>query len=259
LLAERSRRDRSGTGLTEAPVWVLALIQHLTALFATVFFAGLIVLLSTLGIQRWVYPMVRSWCRTVQTSALLRHRIRGRENIPDGPFMIIANHSSHLDGPALIVTMGIDIHFVIKKELAEVPLWGAAAMRAGFIAIDRSRSAEAQRTMAEAIESISRGRHVLVFPEGTRSPDHRLQPFKKGGFHLAIEAQVPILPVAINGSHALFPKGAMYARPGTVEVVVCQPIPTHGVTRDELPALMQRVRDAIREGRRLDPDFIDEA
>ena len=187
-------------------MWVLALIQHLTALFATVIFAGLIVLLSTLGIQRWVYPMVRSWCRTVQTSALLRHRIRGRENIPNGPFMIIANHSSHLDGPALIVTMGIDIHFVIKKELAEVPLWGAAAMRAGFIAIDRSRSAEAQRTMTEAIESIRRGRHVLVFPEGTRSTRPELRPFKPGAFHLAHKMKCPILAVAINGTRKALPK-----------------------------------------------------
>jgi 1-acyl-sn-glycerol-3-phosphate acyltransferase len=240
-------------------MWFLALVQHLTALFATLFFAGLIVVFSMVGLNSWIYPMVRGWCRTVQTSALLRHRILGREKIPGGPFVIISNHSSHLDGPALIVTMGVDIHFVIKKELAEVPLWGAAATRAGFIAIDRSRSAEARRTMAAAVESIRNGRHVLVFPEGTRSPDHRLQPFKKGGFHLALEAGVPILPVAVNGSHALFPKGAMYTRPGTVEVVVLDPIPTKGLTKDDLPDLMRRVRDAIREGRRRDPGFIDEA
>lgn len=238
-------------------MWLLAVVQHLTTVFATVLFAGLIVVFKSLRLTAWIHPMVRGWCRTVQTAALLRHRIVGREKIPDGPFLIIANHSSHLDGPALIVTMGVDIHFVIKKELAEIPLWGSAAVCAGFIAIDRSRSAEARHRLAEAVQSIRDGRHVLVFPEGTRAADDRLHRFKKGGFHLALDAQVPILPVAINGSRALLPKGALYARPGTVTVVVRDPVPTAGLDRDDLPELMHRVREEIRAARRLDPGFDD--
>ena len=122
--------------------------------------------------------------------------------MPAGPYLIVSNHASHLDGPALARALPDPIFFVIKKELTRIPLWGQAAVKVGFIAIDRSDTDQARLEMQQAIGDIRAGQHVLVFAEGTRSPDGHLQPFKKGGFHLAIDAQVPVLPVAINGSHA---------------------------------------------------------
>jgi 1-acyl-sn-glycerol-3-phosphate acyltransferase len=109
--------------------------------------------------------------------------------------------------------------------------------------------------MRQAIESIRSGRRVLIFAEGTRSADGSLQRFKKGAFHLAVDAQVPILPVAINGSFTLLPKGQSAVRPGVVDVVVCDPIPTAGLGKDDIPRLMEETREAILAARRLDPDF----
>jgi len=109
--------------------------------------------------------------------------------------------------------------------------------------------------MARAVDSIRAGKVVLVFPEGTRSPDNLMLPFKKGGFHLAIDAQVPILPVAVNRSRRLWPKGSAVMRPGTIDVQVGAPISTAGLSKDDLPRLLERTREVITEMRRSDPDF----
>ena len=111
--------------------------------------------------------------------------------------------------------------------------------------------------MQRAVEAIREGRRILVFPEGTRSSDGRLQAFKKGGFHLAVDAQVPILPVAVNGSRKLLRKGEFVISPGVIEVVVCQPIVTRGLDSGDVPGLMARTREAILEARTRDPDFPD--
>jgi 1-acyl-sn-glycerol-3-phosphate acyltransferase len=148
---------------------------------------------------------------------------------------------------------------VIKKELTRIPLWGYAALKVGFISVDRSDSERARVEMARAVDCIRMGRRVLVFAEGTRSPDGHLQAFKKGGLHLAVDAQVPILPVAVNGSFRLLPKGAPAIRPGRIEVAVGRPITTAGLTKDDVPALVEQTREAILALRRRDPDFVEGA
>ncbi|MEN8164915.1 MAG: lysophospholipid acyltransferase family protein [Acidobacteriota bacterium] len=224
---------------------------------ATIVAFGLIAFWIAFGRQSKAYNAVRWWCRVLHVISMTRYEVQGLENVPKGPYLIISNHSSHLDGPGLIVTLPDPVYFVIKKGLAQIPVWGWAATRIGFISIDRSRSKAAQETLHRAVSTIREGRHILVFAEGTRSPDHRLHPFKKGGFHMAIEAGVPVLPVAINGSRRLLPKGAPSSKPGTVSVVVGAPIPTEGLRREDLSDLMARTREAIVAGRRLDPDFVD--
>jgi 1-acyl-sn-glycerol-3-phosphate acyltransferase len=99
---------------------------------------------------------------------------------------------------------------------------------------------------------------VLVFAEGTRSRKPSMLPFKKGGFHLAVDAQVPILPVAVNRSRRLLPKGAMIPRPGTIHVHVGEPIATQGLGKEHVDELLRRTRAAITEMRRLDPDFAED-
>jgi 1-acyl-sn-glycerol-3-phosphate acyltransferase len=113
--------------------------------------------------------------------------------------------------------------------------------------------------MEKAAATIRDDRRILVFVEGTRSPDGRLQRFKKGGFHLAIDAQLPILPVTVNGSFRLFPKHGQFVRSGIVDVIVGRPIPTAGIGKEHLPEVMEQARDQILEARRLDPDFPGEA
>jgi 1-acyl-sn-glycerol-3-phosphate acyltransferase len=195
----------------------------------------------------------------LHAAAGVRTRAAGLDNVPPaGPYVVISSHTSHLDGPAVALVLPHPVYFVIKKELARIPLWGHAALKIGFIAVDRSDSQQARSEMARAVDSIRLGRRVLVFAEGTRSPDGHLQAFKKGGFHLAVDAQVPILPVAVNGSHRLLPKGAPAIRPGRLEVAVGESIPTAGLTKDDVPALLERTHDAILVLRRRDPGFVDQ-
>lgn len=238
-------------------MWYIAPLQWFVMALATTVAFVLIAFWVALGRQVTAFNVVRWWCRVLHVITFTRYEVQGLENVPKGPYLIISNHSSHLDGPGLIALLPDPIYFVIKKSLAQIPVWGWAATRIGFISIDRSRSKSAQKKLSRAVSTIREGRHILVFAEGTRSPDHRLHRFKKGGFHMAVEAGVPILPVAINGSRRLLPKGAPSPKPGMVSVVVGAPIETEGLTKDDLPDLIARTRESIVAARRLDPDFIE--
>jgi 1-acyl-sn-glycerol-3-phosphate acyltransferase len=237
---------------------VLAIIQLSVMVVATLVFASAATLLSLLGLPRAAYVPVRAWAWILLASTGVRYRAHGLDNVPSsGSYVVICNHCSHLDGPTIALALPHPVYFVIKKELAKIPLWGLAARKLGFIAVDRSNSAEARAEMARAVATVRDGRRVLVFAEGTRSPDGHLQPFKKGGFHLAIDAQVPILPVTVNGSHALFPKAGTAVRPGTLDVIVGTSIPTSGLGKENVDELRATARQEILAARRQDPDFIE--
>lgn len=237
-------------------MWGLALIQYGVGVVATLICATLAIVFAMLGLDRATYAQVRLWARALQLATGVRCRGSGLEHVPaDGPYVVISSHTSHLDGPMIARVLPHPVYFVIKKELTRIPLWGYAALKIGFIAVDRSNSERAKAQMAEAVETIRAGRRVLVFAEGTRSPDGHLQAFKKGGFHLAVAAQVPVVPVAVNGSQRLLPKGAPAALAGRCEVAVGPPIPTVGLTAEDVPALVEETRVAVRSLRMRDPDF----
>ena len=193
----------------------------------------------------WFVPVV--WSRLLLWLAGSKVSVSGAENLPlDGPAVIVSNHSSHLDGPALALAFPRPIVFVAKKELARIPVFGQALRGIGSVIVDRGRSEKARRQMKKALDQIRAGSWVVIFAEGTRSRDGRLRAFKKGGFHLAIDAQVPIVPVAIRGAFAVLPKGAIHVRrPGTVEVVVGEPISVAGLTKKDLPELLERTHDTV--------------
>jgi 1-acyl-sn-glycerol-3-phosphate acyltransferase len=119
------------------------------------------------------------------------------------------------------------------------------ALRIGFIPIDRSDVVGSTRRLGRAVEAIRAGRSIALFPEGTRSGGDDMLPFKKGGFHIAVDAQVPILPVAINGSRGLSPSGALLPRPGSIEIVIGPPIPTAGLGKAQVSALVAEARRVI--------------
>ncbi len=237
---------------------IAAVYQFSMAVLVTLVVAPAAYVFASLGLHRAAYSQVRAFAWGVHSFTGMRSRAQGLEKVPNsGSYVVISNHNSHLDAAALVQKLPHPVYFVIKRELARIPIWGNAAVKLGFIAVDRGRTERARAQMRQAIETIRSGRRILVFAEGTRSEDGRLQPFKKGGFHLAIDAQVPILPVAVNGSHALLPKGRPAARPGVVDVIVCDPIPTTGLVKKDLQDLVARTREAILEARRLDRDFIE--
>jgi 1-acyl-sn-glycerol-3-phosphate acyltransferase len=221
-------------------------LQAVIIILATILIPPLVIAFSLLGRQAVAYNCVKAWCQVMIRISGVRYTIRGLENLPaDGSYVIIANHRSHFDGPTLILALPHRFYFVIKRELTRIPLWGQAVVKLGYIPIDRGQSHKARAQMAEAADVVRNGRRILVFPEGTRSTSEQMLRFKKGGFHLACDAQVPIVPIAINRSRTVLPKGSLCPRPGKIEYVIGKPIPTAGLTKEEIPILLNRTLAAI--------------
>ena len=157
------------------------------------------------------------------------------------PCIYVANHQSNVDIWALIAVLPKRTRFVAKQSLFKVPLLGWAMRVSDFIPIDRTNRARAIRSLQQAAQKIRGGRPVVLFAEGTRSAGDTLAPFKKGPFHLALEARVPIVPVAIRGSGAVMPPQGLEVRPGAVRVRFCEPIDV-GPYR---PRDVQRLLDTV--------------
>ncbi|HOD69399.1 MAG: 1-acyl-sn-glycerol-3-phosphate acyltransferase [Deltaproteobacteria bacterium ADurb.BinA179] len=190
--------------------------------------------------------LARSWARFTLLCSGARVELRGRENIPDGPAVYMANHVSHFDVFAILGHLDIQFRWTVKKELYTIPLLGLAMRRAGYIMIDRSNHEKAVRSLKTAAEKIRNGTSIVIFPEGTRSCDGRLQyPFKKGGFHLAMESGVPIVPITVVGSHEVLPKHGKRVKPGKIVLNMGKPIASAGSSMD---ALMEEVYNSIKLG-----------
>ena len=158
-------------------------------------------------------------------------------------YIFMSNHVSNLDPPLLIPRLPFRVTVMVKKELFKMPLLGPAMRMANFVPIDRRNREAAIAGVREAEETVRSGLHMAVFPEGTRSRDGRLLPFKKGPFYLALETGLPIVPITILGTETLLPKGKVFATPGEVTVVFHPPVdPKDHPDRDDL---MQVVRDAV--------------
>ena len=165
---------------------------------------------------------------------------------PTRPYVFMANHTSHLDVLAVVAALPeMQLRWVAKKELLDVPVFGWALKHAGHIIIDRQNNAQAVASLRAAREKMERGISVIIFPEGTRAPsDDALLPFKKGGFMLALETGLPIVPIAVRGGWRLLPRDSWRIHGGTMDVVVGAPIATQGATRE---ALMAQVAAFMRE------------
>lgn len=143
---------------------------------------------------------------------------------PRATYVFMANHLSHADIVALFVALPIDVGFLAKKELQRVPFLSQAMVAGGHVFIDRSKRESAFSTMADAAQEVARGASLVIFPEGTRGGAEAIQPFKMGGFHLAKQAGVLIVPVGLRGTRAIMGREELGIRPGTVDVHVGEPV-----------------------------------
>jgi len=163
----------------------------------------------------------------------------------DRPMVIAANHQSLFDVPCLMAGLGRSFGFLTKKELFNVPAFGTAIRRLGCVPIDRHDAKSARLSIVEAAERVRGGASIVVFPEGTRSADGRLQPFKKGSFHLVQAAGVPMLPVGITGTSRVLAKNGWMVHAGDVVIRVGQPIACDGDDSAARERLRQRMFEAI--------------
>ena len=185
------------------------------------------------------HTVAQAWANTVFVLLGIKIRAAGLENVPtDRPVIFACNHASQMDILALYLALPVEFRFVVKEELFRIPVLGMAMRAAGYVPINRSGGKAAIKSLREAARRIREGASVVIFPEGTRSPDGRLAGFKPGGFLLASKSGCPIVPVAIKGSHMILPKGSAICRPGTISVTTGKPILTvrdgKPVKRDEL-------------------------
>ena len=189
----------------------------------------------------------KTWARWILAVAFVSIRVRGRENIAsDRTVLYCSNHLSYLDPPALIVALGNPVRFLAKVSLFRVPFLGWAMRREGDIPIEKDHPRAAARSLERAAQAARSGTSFVVFPEGGRSLDGKLQPFLSGAFRLAIEAQVPVVPIGIRGSREALRPGSLLIRGGAVSVVIGEPVATDGLTSRDQEALTRRVEQAIQ-------------
>ncbi len=189
---------------------------------------------------------VRVGCRVIG----VRVSVAGLERVdPRAPCIFMANHLSFLDGPLLATAVRRTTRIILKKSLFRIPVLGLAMRHVGFVPVDRKGHKGGQRSLRRAARLMREKRwSFLVFPEGTRSRDGKMLPLRRGGFFLALESGAPIVPVTIDGTYELMPKGQWYSRSGEVRIVFHDPVPVAGYSPETMPELMERVRAAISSG-----------
>ena len=189
------------------------------------------------------------WARLILWLTLIRVRCSGCQSIdPKRSYVVVVNHLSVLDILAIYGYLPVDFRWVMKQEIRKIPVIGGGCYRMGHIYIDRSNRQKAIASLQAAREQLVDGISILFFPEGTRSRTGEMLPFKKGAFRMAIDLQLPLLPVTLRNTGKLMPRGSLSPLPGTIELVIHPEIPVHGLTTDDLPALMKKARAAIQSG-----------
>ena len=193
-------------------------------------------------------PLVRLWCESILRSANLREDVAGLENLPPGTCVFVCNHQSNFDAPFVFARIPKHIRFVAKQELYRIPIFGAVLRAMGNIRVERTGVESDRDALQLAVERVRTKTCILFFAEGTRSVDGQLRPFKKGAAVLAIDAQVPLVPIAVAGAHEITPKGGLWVRSGRPIVLrVGKPIPTAGLGRDDRDMLTARAHQAVAE------------
>ena len=218
-------------------------------IFTTIFMAVMAILVSfvTAGGDT-AHKVGRIWAKCILALSNIRVIVKGLSNLKPGrSYIYMANHMSNFDIPVLQAYLPVQFRWLAKAELYKIPIFGYAMKRAGYISIDRSDRKSAIESLNKAAKIIRDGVSVIIFPEGTRSRNNNVQPFKKGGFFLAVDSGVPIIPVIIHGTGRIMPKNQISIKPGNVTLEISKPIESSDYTRKTKNNLIEKVRHVILE------------
>jgi len=193
------------------------------------------------------HRVARAWARMLLAISGVKTEIQGVEKLnAEAGYVFASNHLSLMDTPLVIAHIPAQFRFLAKRSLFKVPFIGGHLKRAGHISVDREDPRAALRVLSAAAELIrTQGVSVLVFPEGSRSEDGRLQEFKEGAAYIAIKAGAPVVPLGISGTLEILPTGSVIVRSGVARLRIGDPIPTAGLKLSDRAALMQRIREEV--------------
>jgi 1-acyl-sn-glycerol-3-phosphate acyltransferase len=236
---------------------VIYVYRYIVFVLITLFWASVACVIGLLDRSgEGVVWAARIWARWLLATSRVEVECSGLEGADlSRPYVFMSNHQSVFDVPAIVSTLPVSFRFVAKRELTWIPIFGWGLVLGRHVIIDRARRERCVSSLRGAAEQIRSGVNVVIFPEGTRSETGELGEFKSGGFHLAIEAGVPVFPISVSGSRRIAPKGSLRVESGRIHVRYGQPIPTAALTRSEREALKAKVREVILAG--YDPAFPD--
>lgn len=215
---------------------ITAILGSLSILIATIFNARS-------GMRLAGSPWARFSCLAALVSVTLKNK---KNIIPGQSYIVVSNHQSLFDILVLAGWLGIDLRWVAKASLKKVPMFGIASVKMDHIFIDRSNPQAALETLDNAKKNIVNGTSAMFFPEGTRSRDGNLKAFKKGAFKMALDLEIPVLPVTVTGTREILPPGTMDLSPGSAKIIVHPQINTDSYSHDSIMDLIQETRLAIQ-------------
>jgi len=222
-----------------------------------VFYAVLLVLIAPFVLLCMISGMrepliaVGKWAMRVSGALLgVKVEMSGIERVdPKTAYVFMPNHLSFLDGPMMLMVIPRPVRAIVKKSVFAIPVLGWAMLHVGFVPVDRKGESGGKKSIEKAARLMKeRGYSFMIYPEGTRSLDGKLQRFRRGGFFLAIAGGAPIVPVTIRGTFELMPKEQFGAKRGTVSVVFHPPVPVDGYSEGNVAELIEKVREAVRSG-----------
>ena len=268
--AQSSAKAAAQAPVKEKPRRGLSRLRYTLSLLRSLFITDLLIYLYTAvmgtfslvgslvdSAGRWQHGCARIWSWLILMTSRISVHVEGGEHVLAGrPTIYCSNHPSAMDIPIMFVHLPVQFRFLAKRELFRLPFLGWHLRRSGHIPVEREQPKAAMKSFEEAVKKIHAGSSVLLFPEGSRSRDGSLGPFKRGGFFLAVQAGVPIVPITLNGSREVLPPDTYHIRPGRVEIVFHPPIATAGLTAKDVSALSGRVRERIRSRFRPPNDTI---
>jgi 1-acyl-sn-glycerol-3-phosphate acyltransferase len=206
----------------------------------------LILLVRITKNENFIYSPVRLFIRAGLAMVGVRVEASGLERLdPHQTYIFTPNHQSLIEVPLWVTYLKRNIAYLGKKEVFKYPIFGYGIRLIGVVPVDRSNSPAAVESARLATENLRRGKSYVVYPEGTRSKDGRLLPFKKGAFMMAIDAGVPIVPITISGATRIMPKAQIKVFPSTVHITIHEPISTEGYSRENVSELVQETRAKI--------------